>query len=69
LILLVAAGSAAGQNKKEKNVNDAAADSLAQYIQRVRATTAVAEAITQKGGLSIARMIVNHFRYLAEDGS
>ena len=32
-------------------------------------TEAVAEAIAQKGGLGIARMIVNHFRYLAEDGS
>ena len=32
-------------------------------------TEAVAEAIAQKGGLGIARMIVNHFRYLAEDRS
>jgi Rod binding domain-containing protein len=32
-------------------------------------TEAVAEAIAQKGGLGIARMIVNHFRYLADDGS
>jgi peptidoglycan hydrolase FlgJ len=31
-------------------------------------TEAVATAIAQKGGLGIARMIVNHFRYLAEDG-
>lgn len=38
LILLVTEGSGAAQNKKEKNVNDAAADSLAQYIQRVKAT-------------------------------
>jgi flagellar L-ring protein precursor FlgH len=40
LILLVAEGSGAAQTKKEKNVNDAAAESLAQYIQRVRATAA-----------------------------
>ncbi len=32
-------------------------------------TEAVAEAIAQKGGLGIARMIVNHFRYLARSGS
>ena len=40
LVLLVAEGSGAAQKKKEKNVNDAAADSMTQYIQRVRATTA-----------------------------
>ncbi len=40
LILLVAEGSEAAQNKKDKNVNDVAADSLAQYIQRVKATSA-----------------------------
>jgi Rod binding domain-containing protein len=32
-------------------------------------TEAVAQALAQKGGLGIARMIVNHFRYLADDGS
>jgi len=40
LIFLVAGGGQAAQNKKEKNVNDAAAESLSQYIQRVRATAA-----------------------------
>jgi len=40
LILLVAGSGGAAQNKKEKSVNDAAAESLAQYIQRVRATAA-----------------------------
>ena len=40
LVLLVAEGAGAAQKKKDKNVNDAAADSLTQYIQRVRATTA-----------------------------
>ena len=40
LILLVAGSAGADQCKKEKSVNDAAADSLAQYIQRVRATAA-----------------------------
>ncbi|MGA2072269.1 MAG: flagellar basal body L-ring protein FlgH [Terriglobia bacterium] len=41
LLILLAAGSVgAAQNKKEKCVNDAAADSLSQYIQRVRATAA-----------------------------
>jgi len=38
LTLLVAVGAGASQNKKEKSVNDAAAESLAQYTQRVRAT-------------------------------
>jgi len=32
-------------------------------------TEAVAQALAQKGGLGIARMIVNHFHYLADDGS
>ena len=32
-------------------------------------TEAVAQALAQKGGLGIARMIVNHFKYLAADGS
>jgi flagellar L-ring protein precursor FlgH len=40
LILLVAEGSGAAQNQKGKNAKDAAADSLAQYIERVRATAA-----------------------------
>ena len=40
LILLVAEGSAAAQNQKGKDLKDAAADSLAQYIQRVKATAA-----------------------------
>jgi len=41
LLVLVAAGSAAAdQVKKDKGGNDAAAESLAQYIQRVRATAA-----------------------------
>jgi flagellar L-ring protein precursor FlgH len=40
LILLVAEGSEASQDKKEKSANDAAAESQAQYIQRVRATAA-----------------------------
>jgi flagellar L-ring protein precursor FlgH len=40
LILLAAGSVGAAQNKKEKCVNDAAADSLSQYIQRVRATAA-----------------------------
>ena len=32
-------------------------------------TEAVAQAIAEKGGLGIARMIVNHFRHLADDGA
>ena len=32
-------------------------------------TEAVAQALAQKGGLGIARMIVHHFQYLADDGS
>jgi flagellar L-ring protein precursor FlgH len=40
LILLVAEGSGAAQNQKGKTAKDAAADSLAQYIERVRATAA-----------------------------
>ena len=32
-------------------------------------TEAVAQALAEKGGLGIARMIVNHFQYLAKDGS
>ena len=40
LMLLVAVGAGAAQNKKEKSANDAAAESQAQYIQRVRATAA-----------------------------
>ena len=39
-ILLVACGAGAAQNEQKKKVDDAAADSLAQYIQRVRATAA-----------------------------
>lgn len=37
--------------------------------RRSLGTEVVAEAIAQKRGLGIARMIVNHFRYLADDGS
>jgi len=40
LVLLVASSAGAANTKKDKNVNDMAADSLAQYIERVRATTA-----------------------------
>jgi flagellar L-ring protein precursor FlgH len=40
LAFLVAASSWAGTNKKNKHVDDVAADSLAKYIERVRATTA-----------------------------
>jgi flagellar L-ring protein precursor FlgH len=40
LALLVASSAWAAQNKKDKHANDAAADSLAQYIERVRATNA-----------------------------
>jgi flagellar L-ring protein precursor FlgH len=40
LALLLAASAQAAQNKKDKHVNDVAADSLAQYIERVRAATA-----------------------------
>jgi peptidoglycan hydrolase FlgJ len=32
-------------------------------------TEAVAQAIAQKGGLGIAKMIVRHFHYLADNGS
>ena len=32
-------------------------------------TEAVAQALAQKGGLGIARMIVRHFHYLEDDGS
>lgn len=32
-------------------------------------TEAVAQALAQKGGLGIARMIIRHFQYLADDGS
>jgi Rod binding domain-containing protein len=32
-------------------------------------TQAVAQALAQKGGLGIAKMIVRHFHYLADDGS
>jgi len=38
LILLVAGAAGATQNNKSKGANDAAAESLAQYIQRVQAT-------------------------------
>jgi flagellar L-ring protein precursor FlgH len=38
LVLLVATSVGAAKTKKDKNVNDMAADSLAQYIERVRAT-------------------------------
>jgi len=40
LVLLVATSAGVAKTKKDKNVNDMAADSLAQYIERVRATTA-----------------------------
>jgi len=40
LILLVAACAWAARTKKDKHSNDAVADSLAQYIERVRKTTA-----------------------------
>ena len=40
LVLLMAASAWAAKAKKDKHVNDMAADSLAQYIERVRATTA-----------------------------
>jgi len=52
LILFVAAGSRAAQNKKEKNVNDAAADSLTQYIKRVKAT---AESNSALGSLWVSQ--------------
>jgi len=32
-------------------------------------TEAVAQALAQKGGLGIARMIVSHYRYLVDEGS
>jgi flagellar L-ring protein precursor FlgH len=38
LVLLATAGAGAEKSKHEKNANDAAADSLAEYIKRVRAT-------------------------------
>ncbi len=38
LALLLAASAQATQNKKDKHVNDVAADSLAQYIERAKAT-------------------------------
>jgi flagellar L-ring protein precursor FlgH len=40
LALLVAASAGAANNKKDKHVDDEVADSLAKYIERVRATTA-----------------------------
>jgi flagellar L-ring protein precursor FlgH len=40
LTLLVAASAWAAKDKKDKHVDDLAADSLARYIERVRATTA-----------------------------
>jgi len=40
LVLLMAASVWAAKTKKDKHVNDVAADSLARYIERVRATTA-----------------------------
>jgi len=40
LVLLMATSAWAANTKKEKHVNDVAGDSLAQYIERVRASTA-----------------------------
>jgi len=40
LVLLMATSAWAARPKKDKNVNEGAADSLAQYIERVRANTA-----------------------------
>jgi len=40
LVLVVATSSWAATSKKDKHVDDVAADSLARYIERVRATTA-----------------------------
>jgi len=45
LVLLLAASAWAAQTKKEKRANDAAAESLAQYIERVRATASFSPAL------------------------
>jgi len=50
---------------------DSADGALAAGSETLRSlgTEAVAQALAQKGGMGIAKMIVNHFHYLSDDGS
>ena len=55
----------------EKGMVDSSAGGLGAGSDTLRSlgTEAVAQALAQKGGLGIAKMIVRHFHYLADDGS
>jgi peptidoglycan hydrolase FlgJ len=55
----------------QKGMSDSSDGGLGGGSETLRSlgTEAVAQALAQKGGLGIAKMIVRHFHYLADDGS